>query len=90
VRELDFRQPLAARIFALAFCGGFVIYVAASTAVAFARQQDVSGAPFAIGMALFAAALGSPADFWGADRRAQWTGWSVDGGSLPTGSTKLH
>ena len=51
MRELDFRRPLAARIFALAFCGGFVIYVAASMAEAFARQQDVSGAPFAIGMA---------------------------------------
>jgi hypothetical protein len=58
VPDLVVRPPLAARIIAVLFTGGFVCAVAISFALGVARHQDVSGAPAAIGMALFAGTLG--------------------------------
>jgi hypothetical protein len=58
VRELEVGQPLAARIVALALPGAFVLWTARVLALALLHHQDVSGAPAAIGMAVFAGALG--------------------------------
>lgn len=49
---------MAARITVTVIAGGFVLCVAIALGVAIARHQDVSGAPAAIGMALFAGARG--------------------------------
>jgi hypothetical protein len=58
MREFHVSQPLGARIIAVVGCGGFVVFVFTSLGVAIARHQDVSGAPIAIGMAVFAGVLG--------------------------------
>jgi hypothetical protein len=58
VRELNVSQPLVTRIIAVVACGGFVVFVLTSLAVAIARHQNVSAAPIPIGFALFAGALG--------------------------------
>jgi hypothetical protein len=58
MREFHVSQPLGTRIIAVVACGGFVVFAFTSLAVAIAHHQDVSGAPIAIGMAVFAGALG--------------------------------
>jgi len=57
VREIEVRQPLAARVFVVLFAGGFVLYIGIDFIVAAARGQDVSGAPAGIVMVVFAVAL---------------------------------
>ncbi len=58
MREIVVRPPLAGRAFAAVVASGFGVFVVIMFALAASRGQDVSGAPIAFGMAVFAGALG--------------------------------
>jgi hypothetical protein len=57
VRELEFRQPLAVRMMALAAPAAFALWNAGALALALSRHQAVSDAPIAIGMTVLAGAF---------------------------------